>query len=95
MSSLEAVSGFKLDIDIVQNIIKDDTHITNCGKTIILCWISSHVSAAKSTLSLLITNMKLPARELMPCISKIQMLYFRNAQKYCGNTASGLAADAA
>ena len=27
MSSLEAISGFKLEIDIVQNIIKDYTHL--------------------------------------------------------------------
>jgi len=77
MSSLEA-SGFKLEIDIVQNIIKDYTHLANCGKTIILCWIPSHVNirgkeradtTAKSALSLPVTNMKLPARELLPCVS--------------------------
>jgi len=34
MSSLEAISGFKLEIDIVQNIIKDYTHLANSGKTI-------------------------------------------------------------
>jgi len=37
MSSLEALSGFKLEIDIVQNITKDYTHIANNGTTIILC----------------------------------------------------------
>ena len=60
MSSLEAISGFKLEIDIVQNIIKDYTHLANTGKAIILCWIPSHVNirgneradtAAKSALS--------------------------------------------
>ena len=65
MSSLEAISGFKLEIDIVQNIIKDYTHLANTGKAIILCWIPSHVNirgneradtAAKSALSLPITN---------------------------------------
>jgi len=79
MSSLEAISGFKLEIDIVQNIIKDYTNPANTGKTIILCWIPSHVNirgneradtAEKSALSLPITNMKLPARELIPCVSK-------------------------
>ena len=79
MSSLEAISGFKLEIDIVQNIIKDYTHLANSGKTIILCWIPSHVNirgneradtAAKSALSLPITNMKLPARELIPRVSE-------------------------
>ena len=44
MSSLEALSGLKLEIDIVQNIIKDYTNIANIGKTIILCWIPSHVN---------------------------------------------------
>ena len=37
ISSLEAISGFKLEIDIVQNIIKDYTHLANSGKIIILC----------------------------------------------------------
>jgi len=63
----------------VQNIIKDYTHLANTGKTIILCSIPSHVNirgneradtAAKSALSLPITNMRLPARELIPCVSK-------------------------
>jgi len=67
------------EIDIVRNIIKDYTHLANSGKTIILCWIPSHVNvcgnerpdpAAKSALPLPITNMKLPARELIPCVSK-------------------------
>jgi len=44
MSSLQAVSGFKIEIDIVQNIIKDYTNLANTGKTIILCWIPSHVN---------------------------------------------------
>jgi len=57
----------------VQNIIKDYTHLANSGKTIILCWIPSHVNiraneradtAAKSALSLPVTNMKLLACEL-------------------------------
>jgi len=30
---LEAISGFKLEIDIAQNIIKDYTHLANIGKS--------------------------------------------------------------
>ena len=80
MSSLEAVSGFKLEIDIVQNIIKDYTPLSNSGKIIILCWIPSHVNihgneradtAAKSVLSLPIGNMKLPACELIASLSSV------------------------
>ena len=79
MSSLQALSGFIHEIDFVQNIITDYTHLTNSGKTIIFCWIPSHVNivsneradtAAKSALSLPITNMKLPAGELFPQFSK-------------------------
>jgi len=64
----------------VQNIIKDYTHLADSGKTIILCWIPSHVNirgneradtAAKSALSLPITDMKLPACELIACVSKL------------------------
>jgi len=74
ISSLEALSGFRVETDIVQNIVKDYTHLTDTGKTIVLCWIPSHVNicgnkrvvdAAKSAVSLPITNMKLPARELI------------------------------
>jgi len=79
MSSLEALSVFKVEIDIVHNIIKGYTNLTNTGKTIVSCWIPSHVnirgnkradSAAKSALSLPIMNMKLPAYELIPSVSK-------------------------
>ena len=68
-----------IEIEIVQNIIKDCTHLANSGKAIILCWIPIHVNirgndradtAAKSALSLPITNMKLPARALIPSVSK-------------------------
>jgi len=57
--------------------VKDCTHLANSGKTIILCWIPSHVhirgneradTAAKSALYLPITNMKLPGRELIPFV---------------------------
>ena len=69
MSSLQALCGFKLEIDLVQKMLKASTTLTNSGKSIVLCWIPSHVNipgneradaAAKSALSLPITNMKLP-----------------------------------
>jgi len=74
MSSLEALNGFKLESDLVHNIIKDYTHLTSNGKTTVFCWIPSHVNirgneradaAAKSVLSLPITNMKLPGHEVI------------------------------
>ena len=39
MSSIEALNGVKFELDLVQKIIKDYTHLTNNGKTIIFCWI--------------------------------------------------------
>ena len=34
MSSLKALSGFKVELDLVPNIIKDYTHLTNNGKSL-------------------------------------------------------------
>ena len=79
MSSLEVLSGFKIELDLVLKIIKDYTCLTNTGKAIKFCWISSHVNipgneradtAAKAALGLPVTNMKQPACELIPRISK-------------------------
>jgi len=86
------LSFFKLKIDIVQNIIKDYTLLANSGKIIILCWIPIHVNihgneradtAAKSALSLPITNMKLPACELMPCVSKFCLYEWQDIWDCC------------
>ena len=44
MSSLQALTGFKLELDLVQKILKDYTTLTNSGKSIVLCWIPSHVN---------------------------------------------------
>jgi len=61
MSSLQALSGFKLEIDLVQKILKDYSTLTNSGKSTVLCWIPSHLNipgnegadaAAKLALSL-------------------------------------------
>jgi len=54
-------------------------HLTAIGKTVMLCWIPSHVNipgnekadcAAKSALSLPITNMRFSTRDLAPDVSK-------------------------
>jgi len=70
MSSLQALNGFILELDLIQKIVIDYSHLTAIGKTVMLCWIPSHVNipgntkadcAAKSALSLPITNMRFPA----------------------------------
>jgi len=43
MSSLQSVSGFNLDSDLVQKFLKDYTISAKNGKNIVLCWIPSHV----------------------------------------------------
>jgi len=82
MSSLLALSGFKLELDVVQKVIKDYTNVTKSGKFIVLCWNPSHVSIAgneradtpaKSSLSLPIIRMKLPGSHFIPRISKFCM----------------------
>ena len=92
MSSLEALSGFRVELDLVYNIIKDYTRLTNNGKTIVLCWIPGHVNirgnekadaAAKSALSLSVTNMKLPAHELIPRVSKFCLAEWQDIWNCC------------
>ena len=39
MSSLEALSGFRIELHLVYNIIKDYTPLDNSGKTVVMCWI--------------------------------------------------------
>jgi len=44
LTPFHALHGFKVELDLVQDIIKDYTHLINSGKTITLCWIPSHVN---------------------------------------------------
>jgi len=59
MSSLQAVKSFRLELDLVHQIIREYSHLTESGKRIVICWIPSYVnipgnekadSAAKSAL---------------------------------------------
>jgi len=79
MSSLEALNGFKIELDLVLKIIKHYTSLIKAGKVIKFCWIPSHMNipgneradtAAKAALCLPVTSMKLPASELKPCTSR-------------------------
>jgi len=94
MSSLQALSGFKQEIDLVQKILKDYTTLTNSGKSVVLCWIPSHVNilgnerpdaAAKSALSLPITNMKLPGCDLIPHVSNYCLREWQEIWSNCVN----------
>ena len=80
MSSLQAISVFKIELDLIQQFMMGYSMLLKNGKTIVLCWIPSHVGicgneqvdmAAKSTLSLCITAMKIPATDLIPCVTKL------------------------
>jgi len=81
VSSLQAVSGFKIELDLVRGIIKDYSTLSKSGKTIVLCWIPSYVgifgnekadTAAKSALSLRVTPpMKIPAADLVPHVNML------------------------
>jgi len=80
MSSLQAISGFKIELDLVQRIIMDCSILSKSGKTIVLCWIPSHIGisgnekadmVAKSALSLRVTPMKIPAADLVPRVTML------------------------
>jgi len=92
MSSLQALSGFKLVLDHIQKILKDYSHLTAIGKTVMLCWIPNDVNipgnekadcAAKSALSLPITNMRFPAYDLAPQVSKFCLKEWQDRWDAC------------
>ena len=92
MSSLQAVKGFKLELNLVYQSIKDYSHLTESGKRIVVCWIPSHVNitgneradlAAKSAVTLPITKMKTPATELIPRISQFCLKEWQDIWDWC------------
>jgi len=92
MFSLQALNGFKLELDLIQKILKDYSHLTAIGKTVMLCWIPSHVNipgnekadcAAKSALFLPITNMRFPAYDLAPRVSKFCLKEWQDIWDAC------------
>ena len=91
-SSLKALSGFQVDLDLVYSILKDYTRLASNGKTIVFCWILSHISirgneradaAAKSVLTSPITNMKFPACKMIPCFDKFCLDEWQDIWDYC------------
>ena len=79
VSSLEALNGFKIEVDLVLKIIKEYTSLIKTGKVVEFCWIPSHVNipgnkradtAAKAVLCSPVTSMELPASEFKPCVSR-------------------------
>ena len=92
MSSLQAVKGFKLELNLVYQSIKDYSHLTESGKRIVVCWIPSHVNitgneradlAAKSAVTLPITKMKIPATEHIPRVSQFCLKEWQDILNCC------------
>jgi len=92
MSSLQAVKSFRLELDIVYQIIRDYSHLTESGKRMVVCWIPGHVnipgneksdSAAKSPLTLPITKMKIPATEYIPRVSQFCLKEWQDIWNCC------------
>jgi len=92
MSSLQALNGFKLELDLIQKILKDYSHLLPLVKQ--LCCAGSqfpsHVNipgnekadcAPKSALSLRITNIRFPAYDLAPHVSKFCLKEWQNIRQ--------------
>jgi len=79
-------------LDLVYQIIKEYSHLTESGKRILICWIPSHVnmpgneeadSTAKSALSLPITKMKISATEYIPGVSRFCLKEWQDILNCC------------
>ncbi len=44
LSSLQAIGGLQLDNNIILKIANKYTDIINGGKTVVFCWLPSHIS---------------------------------------------------
>ena len=79
MSSLQVISGFKIELDFIQRFIKDYSTLSKSGKTIVLCWIPGYVGISgyekriwqRSLPSFHVNPMKIPATDLVPCVTKL------------------------
>jgi len=80
MSSLQAISGFKIELGLIQRLTRDYSTLSKSDKTIVLCWMPSHVgisgnekadTAAKSAFSLRVTPMNIPATDLVHCVTQL------------------------
>ena len=92
MSGLQAVTSFRMELDLVYQIIKEYSHLTESGKRIVIWWIPSHVnipgnekadSAAKSALTLPITKMKIPLTEYIPGVSQFCLKEWQDIWNCC------------
>jgi len=82
LSSLQAIQSFYIININVFSILKLYTQLTDMGKHVSLCWISSHVgikgneitdNAAKEGIRSVITQSKIPPKSFFPHISKLCM----------------------
>jgi len=90
MSSLQSISGFNLDSDLVQKFLKDYTTLAKMAKHYSLLDPKScgrilgnekADASAKSALSLRVTRMKLPATGMYPRITKL-IFILTSGRKY-------------
>jgi len=74
-SSLIALGGSHVDHGTIYKYLKTYSTLTNCGKTVILCWIPGHVGipgneradrVAKAALSLPLSPVKVSAMNFLP-----------------------------
>jgi kelch-like protein 2/3 len=81
LSSLQAMQHFQIDNEIVLDILKVHSQLTDSGKRIVLCWVPSHVgirgneradASAKASLSLsTAASLKIPAKCFYPYANKL------------------------
>ena len=72
LSSLQAIGGSDLSNPTVLTVIERYNDLLSCGKTLIFCWIPSHIGipgneradlAAKSALDLPVSDIKVPSSD--------------------------------
>ena len=93
-SGLQSLSSSQIDNSLVLDILRSYTELTLRGKSIVLCWIPSHVgikgndkadTVAKAAINSNISSNKICTKDILPQISKLCLDKWQQNWNSCTN----------
>jgi len=94
LSGLQSLSSSQIDNSLVLDILRSYTELTLRGKSIVLCWIPSHVgikgndkadTVAKAAINSNISSNKICTKDILPQISKLCLDKWQQNWNSCTN----------
>ena len=94
LSGLQSLSSSQIDNSLVLDILRSYTELTLRGKSIVLCWIPSHVgikgndkadTVAKAAINSNVSSNKICTKDILPQISKLCLDKWQQNWNSCTN----------